>query len=99
MMSHRVVKQGSSSPLGATVEPGGVNFSLFSKNATLIELLLFDHEDAAAPARIIPLNANRHRTYHYWHVFVPGIEPGQQQCLLPGQRNQLVRLAASGTPC
>ncbi len=77
MMSNRVVKQGSSSPLGATVEPSGVNFSVFSKNATLIELLLFDHEDAAAPARIIPLNANRHRTYHYWHVFVPGVEAGQ----------------------
>ena len=77
MMTDRVVKQGSSSPLGATVEPAGVNFSVFSKDATLIELLLFDHEHAAAPARIIPLNANRHRSYHYWHVFVPGVEAGQ----------------------
>ncbi|MGB7947104.1 MAG: glycogen debranching protein GlgX [Candidatus Binatia bacterium] len=76
-MSDGVVKKGMSAPLGATVYPSGVNFSVFSKNATLIELLLFDHENAAQPAKIIPLDANRHRTYHYWHVFVPDLKPGQ----------------------
>ena len=76
-MSHRVVKKGSSSPLGATVYPGGVNFSVFSKSATLIELLLFDNENAAQPAKIIPLDPNRHRAYHYWHVLVPDLKPGQ----------------------
>ena len=39
---------GPSAPLGASVRPGGVNFSVFSKDATLIELLLFDDADAAA---------------------------------------------------
>jgi hypothetical protein len=29
------------------------------------------------PARVIDLDARRHRSYHYWHVFVPGIGPGQ----------------------
>jgi glycogen operon protein len=76
-MNPRVVKQGSSAPLGATVYPGGVNFSVFSKNATLIELLLFDDENAAQPAKTIALDPSRHRTYHYWHVFVPGLEPRQ----------------------
>jgi isoamylase len=71
------VKQGSSAPLGATVYPGGVNFSVFSKNATLIELLLFDDGDEAQPAKVIPLDPNRHRSYHYWHVFVPNLKPGQ----------------------
>jgi len=71
------VSVGTSSPLGASVGPGGVNFSIFSKNATLVELLLFDREDAARPSRIIPLDRERHRTYHYWHAFVPGIGPGQ----------------------
>ena len=56
---------------------GGVNFSVFSKNATQIELLLFDDENAAQPATVIPLDPNRHRTYHYWHVFVPDLKPGQ----------------------
>jgi isoamylase len=36
-MSTRVVTSGASAPLGATVRPGGVNFSVVSKHATLIE--------------------------------------------------------------
>ena len=68
---------GSSEPLGASVRVGGVNFSIYSRSATRIDLLLFDREDARQPSRIIPLDAERHRTYHYWHVFVPEIGPGQ----------------------
>jgi len=71
------VTSGASAPLGPTVLPGGVNFSVFSKHAVLLELLLFDDENATGPARIIPLEANRHRTYHYWHAFVPYVQPGQ----------------------
>ena len=73
----RDVEQGSSAPLGASVRRSGVNFSVFSKSATLIELLLFDDRNAAEPSRIIPLDATQHRSYHYWHAFVPGIGPGQ----------------------
>lgn len=35
---------------------GGVNFSLFSRTATGVELLLFDDVDAATPSRCIPLD-------------------------------------------
>ena len=76
-MNSGVVQKGSSAPLGATVYPGGVNFSVLSKSATRIELVLFDDENKAQPAKVIPLDANRHRTYHYWHVFVPDLRPGQ----------------------
>jgi glycogen operon protein len=76
-MNACLAKQGSSAPLGATVHSGGVNFSVFSKNASLIELLLFDDESAAQPAKVIPLEPPRHRTYHYWHAFVPAVKPGQ----------------------
>jgi isoamylase len=72
-----VVTPSESAPLGATVRPGGVNFSVYSKRTTLIELLLFDDENARQPSRIIPLDADKHRTYHYWHVFVPALERGQ----------------------
>jgi glycogen operon protein len=68
---------GTSAPLGATAQPAGVNFSVYSKNATLIELLLFDSPDAAGPSRVISLDPDQHRTYHYWHVFVPDLKPGQ----------------------
>lgn len=68
---------GKSNPLGATVASGGTNFSLFSRSATGVELLLFDREDAPLPSRVIPLDPFTHRTYHYWHTFVPGVASGQ----------------------
>ena len=68
---------GRSSPLGATVADSGVNFSVFSRNASGVELLFFDREDDARPARVIRLDPAANRTYHYWHVFVPGLPPGQ----------------------
>ena len=76
-MKTGTLKKGSSAPIGATVCDGGVNFSVFSKNANLVELLLFDDANAARPSTIIALVPNRNRTYHYWHVFVQGIRPGQ----------------------
>ena len=71
------VEKGASAPLWATVYPGGVNFSVFSKNATSIELLLFDDQNAAEPTKVIFLDSSRHRSYHYRHVFVAGLKPGQ----------------------
>jgi len=68
---------GGSSPLGAAVYHGGVNFSLFSRNASAVELLLFDRTDDARPARVITIDPITNRTYHYWHVFAPGVRPGQ----------------------
>jgi hypothetical protein len=47
---------GQSSPLGATVRSGGVNFSLFSRSASGMELLLFDGEDDSRPARVIRID-------------------------------------------
>jgi glycogen operon protein len=68
---------GLSAPLGATVTDGGVNFSVFSKNATAIELLLFDAADVLEPSRVVQLTGGAHRTYHYWHAFIPDLVPGQ----------------------
>jgi isoamylase len=68
---------GHSWPLGATVVDGGINFSLFSRSATGVELLLFDREDDARPARVISIDPATNRTYHYWHIFVPGVKAGQ----------------------
>ena len=71
------IREGSSSPLGATPVAEGVNFSVFSRNATGVELRLFDCADDARPARVIPIDPSSNRTYHYCHVFVPGVQPGQ----------------------
>src|SRR3954469_11084782 len=71
------VDSGHSYPLGATVAPGGVNFSIFSRTAAWMELLLFDRVEDGRPSRVIPIDPAGNRTYHYWHVFVPGLQAGQ----------------------
>jgi isoamylase len=69
--------RGNRFPLGATVSDKGVNFSVYSKNAEKIDLLLFDTKEDSAAAQTIHLSPKKNRTYHYWHVFVPDIGPGQ----------------------
>src|SRR5437764_13000612 len=70
-------KTGRSAPIGATVLDGGVNFSVFSRTAGGMELLLFDREDDAKPSQTIRLDPHGDRTYYYWHRFVPGVKAGQ----------------------
>ncbi|MEN6614957.1 MAG: glycogen debranching protein GlgX [Syntrophorhabdus sp.] len=72
-----VTGAGKSFPLGARVYPEGVNFSVFSKGSEAVQLLLFDNVNDPKPSRLIELNRFTNRTYHYWHVFVPGISAGQ----------------------
>ena len=72
-----IENQGSSFPLGASVQSHGVNFSLFSRHATNVELVLFDGKDDIQPSRVVSIDPATNRTYHYWHVFVPGLQAGQ----------------------
>lgn len=60
-------------PLGASVEGDGVNFALFSANATAVELCLFDDNGEQEIARI----ALTEQTQQIWHVFVHGLKAGQ----------------------
>lgn len=64
-------------PLGATVCPEGTNFSIFSASASGMQLVFFDHADDRVAARTVTLDPVRNRTSHYWHIFLPGIKPGQ----------------------
>ena len=69
---------GASSPLGATPKREGTSFSLFSRDASGVELLLCDQPDDATLARAIRLDPVANRTYHYWHwhALVPGVTAG-----------------------
>lgn len=63
---------GSASPLGAEVQSGGVNFSLFSAHAERVELCLFDAE---GNEQRVDLPA---RSGDIWHGFLPGAKAGQR---------------------
>ncbi|MEM9731411.1 MAG: isoamylase, partial [Myxococcota bacterium] len=72
------VEPGQAYPLGACIQPSGVNFSVYSKYAHALELLLFDHAADTKPSRVIALDPERgHKTFHYWHALVPGLGAGQ----------------------
>lgn len=61
-------------PLGATWDGEGVNFSIFSDNATKVEVCLFDKPEDTKPYACIALTD---RTYSVWHVYLPGVKPCQ----------------------
>jgi glycogen operon protein len=72
-----VSNTGRSFPLGADVLGDSVNFSVYSRQASRVDLLLFDHADSLHPTHVFELDRRSHRTYRYWHVFVAGIDPRQ----------------------
>jgi glycogen operon protein len=61
-------------PLGATWDGAGVNFALFSEQASKVELCLFDAVDATHEAQTIPLPE---QTDQVWHGYFPDVEPSQ----------------------
>jgi glycogen operon protein len=71
------LRNGLSCPLGDTLIRGGANLSVFSRTASAMERRLFDREDDRRLARTIPIDVVINRTYHCWHVLVPGVRAGQ----------------------
>lgn len=75
-LQHRTTKsveRGSLFPLGATPDADGVNFAVYSRNATEVFLLLFDTADGE-PTDVIQL---RDRDKFIWHTRVNGLKAGQ----------------------
>jgi isoamylase len=69
---HRV-KEGRPFPLGSSWDGLGVNFALFSANATKVELCLFDSDGTTETERIeLP-----EYTDEVWHGYLPDARPGQ----------------------
>ncbi|HSB68436.1 MAG TPA: glycogen debranching protein GlgX [Candidatus Methylomirabilis sp.] len=71
--TRRKVSVGRFYPLGASLEPGGANFALYSQNASEVFLLLFEAADGE-PTDIIRLD---NRTRYISHAFVHGVTAGQ----------------------
>ena len=71
------ILRGHPLPLGATVQPDGINFAIASRYATAVTLLLF-LPGTLEPLLEVPLDARFHRTGEVWHAFLKGLEPGIQ---------------------
>ena len=70
------VKHGSPYPAGSRPNAGGVNFSIFSRYAEHVELLLFESADSEEPFQIITLEKESNRTFFSWHVYVSKLPIG-----------------------
>ncbi|MCD7098041.1 glycogen debranching protein GlgX [Stenotrophomonas sp. MMGLT7] len=66
------IREGSPYPLGATWDGLGVNFSLYSANATRVELCLFDARGREQERIALP-----EYTDEIWHGYLPDARPGQ----------------------
>ncbi len=61
-------------PAGATWDGEGVNFALFSEEATAVELCLFDGPEDGIERDKIEITE---RTDQVWHCYLPDVRPGQ----------------------
>ena len=64
---------GNPYPQGANWDGAGVNFSLFSENATGVELCLYDDRDSNLETARIAITE---RTDNVWHIYLQGVKPG-----------------------
>jgi glycogen operon protein len=67
-------KPGKPYPRGANYDGEGVNFALFSENATGVYLCLYDANDPSKETAMIPV---QERTDLVWHIYISGLKPGQ----------------------
>jgi glycogen operon protein len=69
-------RPGSRFPVGASAREDGVNFCIFSRHATRVELLLFAQAGAGTPMQTVVLDPDVNRSFFFWHVFVEGLPVG-----------------------
>ena len=69
------IDRGHPMPLGASLRRNGINFSVLSKHAKNLTLVLYA-SGGYEPIAEFPLNPKYHQTGHVWHIFIKGMDPG-----------------------
>jgi len=75
-MTYFETQTGTRYPLGAIWRAQGTNFSVFSRHASSVELLLYEKADSPIPLQVIKLDPSVNRTFFFWHVYVVGLPKG-----------------------
>lgn len=70
------LRTGSPYPHGAKATEAGVNFSILSRHASSVELVLFATAQCERPFQIISLEKEKNHTFFSWHVFVEELPVG-----------------------
>jgi len=69
-------KPGRSNQPGAKPDAEGVNFSIFTRHATHVELCLFETSTDETPFQTLSLEIGLNRTFYSWHVYVVDLPIG-----------------------
>ena len=69
------INVGSAWPLGSSITPNGVNFSIAAPHASNVELLIFQNENDDYAHETISLG-QKNRSGDYWHVEIDGLTEG-----------------------
>jgi len=69
------VRRGAALPLGATLVRDGINFAVFSRHATQVQLIVY-RPGTDESLLEVPLDARYNRTGDIWHAFVRGLDSG-----------------------
>lgn len=75
-MNPITVLPGNPLPNGATPVRTGINFSVFSRNATSVILDIFENPDDHEPVFSYTFDPAVNRTGDMWHVCLQGVQPG-----------------------
>ena len=71
-----IIEHGKPLPLGASITETGINFSIFSRRATAVSLLLFESAAMESAWEEIPLDKDKNRTGDCWHCHIRGLRAG-----------------------
>jgi glycogen operon protein len=75
-LSGFIIDNGKPLPMGAELTETGVNFSLFSRGASAVTLVLFENDRPESAYREISLDKRKNRTGDVWHCHVRGLKAG-----------------------
>ncbi len=70
------VHNGKPMGFGAVLTEGGVNFSIYSRDATKVSLVLFENEYDQKPSKIVDFDPHENRTGDIWHIYIEGLAAG-----------------------
>lgn len=70
------VRDGSRFPIGISLKEDGVNFCIFSRHASQVELLLYENMSSQFPFQTIRLDPAHNHSFFFWHVFVENLPTG-----------------------
>ena len=75
-MPEVITQAGTPLALGATITANGVNFSIYSKDASSVSLCLFDDDIAKQPYAVVPFDSVKNKTGDIWHIEICGAKAG-----------------------